>query len=266
VPSVSEVGFMKFSRINKTRRSLKVTVWVLAIAGLAIGCAQAPKMKEPHSHIAGHKHDAKLFGEKATKHAHSHGGKVHHDFSDAQKWSKMFDDPKRADWQKPGEVVQLMAIKPGMVVADVGAGTGYFLPPLNKAVGPKGRVIAIDVEKNLISHIEKRIMRQKLGSTTAQLSPKNDPKLKAKSVDQVLIVDTWHHIQGRAQYGKKLKKGLKPGGKVVIVDFSPDAKGPGPKKEHRLASDIVMKELQAAGFKAKLLKETLPHQYIVVGY
>ena len=87
----------------------------------------------------------------------------------------------------------------------------------------------MDIEQTLVDHMKKRIIRQGLRSTEALLIDSKQPQLKEKSLDRILIVDTWHHIGNRSEYGKILKKSLKPGGQVVVVDFEPSAKGPGPR-------------------------------------
>ena len=241
---------MRFFRLMALSLCLSTVFW---------GCTSL-KTVEPESHAHSHSH-GKSHG-KATRHPHNAG--MHHDFSDAAKWSKMFDNPKRAGWQKPKEVVSLMKIKAKMKVADVGAGTGYFLPHLDKAVGPGGQVLGLDVEASLVAHMKKRIHRQKLKATEARLIAMDDPQLAKGSMDRILIVDTWHHIGQRPAYSAKLKKALAPGGQVVIVDFEPGAKGPGPKQHHRLSSEQVIQELKKGGLKARAIRESLPYQYIVI--
>lgn len=187
---------------------------------------------------------------------------MHHDFSDAERWSKIFDDPERVAWQKPQEVVEKMAITPGMVVADLGAGTGFFLGYLSAAVGPTGRVLALDPEANLVAHMRQRIAQAGWANAEARQIPYDSSELAAASVDRILIVDTWHHIQDRVAYGQKLAKTFKPGGALYVVDFTLDSPV-GPKKDHRLAPEIVTAELQKAGFTVETLQESLPNQYIL---
>ena len=89
----------------------------------------------------------------------------HHDFSDAKKWAKRFDDPKRDGWQKPDEIVRLMALAERDVIADIGAGTGYMLRHFDRAVGQQGKVFALDVEQSLIDHMQERIAEERLQQT-----------------------------------------------------------------------------------------------------
>ncbi|MBL4632469.1 MAG: methyltransferase domain-containing protein, partial [Kofleriaceae bacterium] len=213
-------------------------------------------------------------GEHAEEHAHGGHGEEHahgaggeplgHRFEDADKWAKRFDKKGRKSWQMPKEVIARMKITKGMRVADIGAGTGYFLPHLSAAVGEKGSVVGLDIEKDMVRYMRERAKKEKLGNVTAEISATDDPGLAPSSLDRVLIVNTWHHIADRVGYAKKLAKGLAEGGTVTIVDFTMEAKH-GPKKSHRLLPDSIVKELKAAGLSAEIITEKLPDQYIVVG-
>jgi predicted methyltransferase len=187
-----------------------------------------------------------------------------HRFEKAEDWAKEFDDPARDAWQKPAEVVGLMKIAPGMTVADIGAGTGYFEPHLSRAVGASGKVLALDVEPDMVRYLGERVKREKLANVEARTAQLADPGLGKASVDRVLIVDTWHHIDARPAYAAKLLEGLKPGGLVVIVDFTMEAQH-GPPKEHRVPPEKVAAELKAAGLSTQIATETLPEQYVVIG-
>ncbi len=189
----------------------------------------------------------------------------HHFDAPAEEYAKKFDDPKRDAWQKPAEIIELMGVSPGMILVDIGAGTGYFLPHLSRATGERGRVLAIDVEKGLTEYMDARARREKLANVTVRLVPRDDPQLVPGSVDRVLIVDTWHHIGERDAYTKKLAAGLAPGGRVVIVEVTKESPH-GPAKKHRLEPAQVVRELEAAGLRAEIAKESLPRQYVVLGH
>jgi predicted O-methyltransferase YrrM len=192
-----------------------------------------------------------------------HGGPLVHRFENAEQWAKEFDNPERDAWQKPAEVVAAMSLKPGMTVADIGAGTGYFEPYLAKAVWPSGKVLALDIEPDMVKYLRERAIREKLINVTAVQVTPGDTGLAAGSVDRILIADTWHHIPDRTAYAQKLKMALKPDGQVIIVDFTLEAKK-GPPVEHRLAPEKVIAELEAGGLSGKAIDESLPDQYIVV--
>jgi len=194
---------------------------------------------------------------------HAHGSLVHR-FENADAWAKQFDDPARDAWQKPADVVAAMEIAPGMTVADIGAGTGYFEPWLSRAVGAGGKVLALDVEDDMVRYMRERGAKEHWENVTPAKVAFDDPALPTGRVDRVLIVDTWHHIAGREAYAAKLAAGLTATGRVLIVDFTKESKH-GPPPMHRLAPDQVVRELSAGGLSAQVLPTTLTEQYIVVG-
>lgn len=221
------------------------------IATLALAPALPTPAQDPHH--GHHQH--------GQPHAQE-GMDMHHDFSDAERWAKIFDDPARVAWQKPEEVVALMKLRPGMVVADLGSGTGFFLGYLSTAVGEGGRVLGLEPEAKLVEYLRGRIAKAGWKNTEARQIPYDTPALADASVDRILIVDTWHHIQERGAYSKKLAATLEPGGAVYVVDFTMDSPV-GPKKNHRLAPEVVVEELRQGGLAAEVLDETLPNQYII---
>ncbi|MFO0618866.1 MAG: class I SAM-dependent methyltransferase [Polyangiaceae bacterium] len=193
-----------------------------------------------------------------------HHGSAHHGFKDAAAWSREFDDPARDAWQRPDDVVGWMELAPGMVAADIGAGTGYFEARLARAVGASGKVFALDVEQDMVTFMKDRFTREGTSNVEARLCPFDSTGLEPASVDRVLIVDTWHHISERDAYAKHLAEVLRPGGTVTIVDFTKTSdKGPPP--EHRVDPETAIGELTRGGFTAKLVDESLPDQYVVVG-
>ena len=225
---------------------------ILCSAVLVMGCSSSSSSPPPASPPP-----------PPHAHAHEHGPLVHR-FEHANEWAPKFDDPTRDEWQKPKDVVNAMELTPGMTVADLGAGTGYFEAHLSRAVGANGVVLALDVEPDMVRYMTERAAREGLTNVKPSLVAMDDPKLPPSGVDRVLIVDVWHHIPERVAYAKKVAAGLKPGGRVFIVDFKLDAKH-GPPPHHRLAADAVMGELVAAGLEAHTVVTTLPEQYVVMG-
>ncbi len=187
-----------------------------------------------------------------------------HRFQHADDWTKEFDDPARDAWQKPDAVIAAMKITPGMTVADVGAGTGYFETYLSRAVGPGGRVLALDIEPDMIKHLQRRAAAQHWTNVDPVLVAVDDPRLPAGKVDRILVVDTWHHIPARDAYARKLRDALAPGGAVFVVDFAADSPR-GPPKALRVAPEQVMRELGGAGLTAAVEPVGLPTQYVVSG-
>lgn len=211
----------------------------------------------PHAH--GHHHaDAG----HANPEGHHHGEGMHHDFSDVARFEAMFDAPGRARWQRPVEVVGHLDLTPGETVADLGAGTGYFEPFLSAAVGPRGRVLALDAEPAMVEHLRRRAEAEGLANVEARQVPADGPGLDPSSVDAILVVDTWHHLPNRAQYARRLRDALREGGVLLVVDFTLDG-AQGPPAQHRLAPEVVIRELEEGGLRATLVEESLPDQYVV---
>lgn len=224
-------------------------------------------------HHAGHPPDGAHHGEHTGEQPGEHGAGQHaehrhphadHRFEDVERYAKMFDNPKRDAWQKPAEVVRLLALSPGHTVVDLGAGTGYFLRHLAPAVQPGGRVVALDREPNMVAYMEQRIARERIAGAEARVVADADPGLAAGSVDRVLVVNTWHHLAQRVEYSRKLLAGLRPGGFVLVVDYTLETRR-GPPPGGRLAPAVVVDELTRAGFVAEVVQETLPEQYVVRG-
>jgi cyclopropane fatty-acyl-phospholipid synthase-like methyltransferase len=194
-------------------------------------------------------------GYAQNPHTHQHA------FGDAQKWSKVFDDPKRDAWQKPHEVIQALALKPDAIVGDIGAGTGYFAVRLAQMV-PDGRVYAVDTEPDMVKHLAERAKANGVNNLTAVAGKPDDARMPEKA-DMLLLVDVYHHIDKRETYFRKLGEALKPSGHVAIIDFTPEA-AMGPPKASRIAASRVKTELKAAGYDVVQEHTFLPNQYFLV--
>jgi SAM-dependent methyltransferase len=190
-----------------------------------------------------------------TPHTHQHR------FDDAAKWSKVFDDPKRDAWQKPHEVIQALGLKPDAIVADIGAGTGYFAVRLAHML-PKGVVYAVDTEAGMVKHVGERARREKLSNLKAIAGVTDDPKLP-QHADLILLVDVYHHIDNRERYFERLRRSLKSGGRVSIIDFRIDSPV-GPPKGARVEPERVKDEMKRAGYAVVQEHSFLPYQYFLV--
>src|SRR5262245_33109993 len=191
----------------------------------------------------------------------AHSNWHQHKFSDAQKWAQIFDDPQRDAWQKPHEVISALALAPDAVVADVGAGTGYFAARLAKTL-QRGFVYAVDIEPEMVRYLADRARREELPNLRPITGTPDDPRLPVQ-VDLILLVDTYHHIGERDRYFSKLRALLKPGGRLAVIDFKLDSPT-GPPKEVRIAPDSVKQELTRAGYSLDKEHSFLPHQYFLV--
>lgn len=221
------------------------------LVGFAVGCGHQPRPTQPAPQPL------------PAGAAHHHPATKVHRFEDAAAWAKVFDDPARDAWQHPDDVIAALALAPDLTVADVGAGTGYFTVRLARAV-PRGRVIATDIEPDMVRYLGERAEREQLANVQPVLATGDDPHLAPDSVDRILVVDVWHHVADRATYARGLARALRPGGQVAIVDFTQEASH-GPPREHRLRPEVIVADLAAAGLDASLAPTHLPDQFIVIG-
>jgi len=194
----------------------------------------------------------------------SHDATTHHSFEDVEHWTKVFDDPKRDTWQKPSEVVRALALMPGMNAADLGAGTGYFLPYLSAAVGDQGTVFAVEVEPNLLVHIRRRAEEARMANVVPVLASSDDARLPLREIDLLLVVDTYHHFDDRLRYLRRLARALKPGGRVVVIDWRKGELPEGPPPAHKLPREQILEEMHAAGYEIIDEPAFLPYQYFLI--
>jgi len=174
------------------------------------------------------------------------------------------EDPARDAWQKPDEVVAALGLVRGQVACDVGAGPGYFTLRLARAVGPQGRVYGVDVEPAILAALRERLARAGLRHVTPVLALPDDPLLPAASCDLVLVVDTYHHFPDGPGYLRRLVAALRPGGRIVNVDFHKRETGVGPPVAHRVAREAFLADAASAGLAVEREGDFLPHQYLVV--
>jgi cyclopropane fatty-acyl-phospholipid synthase-like methyltransferase len=149
-------------------------------------------------------------------------------------------------------------LQPTSLVADIGAGTGYFSVRIAKRV-PEGKIFAADVEPDMVRYLGARAEREQLANLTPVLA-RTDTANLPEPVDLILVVDTYHHIDDRTRYFAALQSSLRPGGRLVIIDFKADSPN-GPPAKHRISPERVGEELAAAGYMLIEKFEFLPRQY-----
>jgi ubiquinone/menaquinone biosynthesis C-methylase UbiE len=178
----------------------------------------------------------------------------------------LLDAPDRDLWQRPDLIMDSMGIADGSVVADIGAGSGWFTIRLARRVGPQGLVYAEDVQQEMINAISRRVSREGFNNVKAVLGTINDPKLPAQSLDAALMVDSFHEVDARdrATMLSNLGKALKPQGRLGIVDFRLDGTGPGPAPEERVGPDVVMTAAKEAGLRLIRQEPFLEYQYFLI--
>jgi ubiquinone/menaquinone biosynthesis C-methylase UbiE len=169
----------------------------------------------------------------------------------AEEWITTLEGPQRVASQKVDQVLSKLSLKPGMVVADIGAGSGLFSRPLATAVAPSGKVYAVDIQQDLLDHINQRDKEENIRNIQTVLGEYDDPKLPTRDVDLAFINDVLHHIQHRAVYLKALGTYIKPNGRIAIIEMNKDD----PNTPHRNQPELlvsraeILQWMSDAGFK-----------------
>jgi ubiquinone/menaquinone biosynthesis C-methylase UbiE len=189
---------------------------------------------------------------------------MHRLHTDPQSYIRALEDPKRDAYQKSHEVIMALSLRGGEIIADIGAGSGYFAFRLAPHVGEQGKVYAVDVSPDMILHINRRIRELKVKNVVSVLAAPDDPLLADRSVDRFFFSDSWHHIENQTQYLALMKRMLKPGGQVVMIDFHKKELPVGPPMQMKLAREDVIKQLESNGFRLSKEHTFLPYQYFLV--
>ena len=176
----------------------------------------------------------------------------------------LLEGPDRDAWQQPGRIMDALGIGDGSVVADIGAGGGWFTIRLARRVGPNGMVYAEDVQRQMIESIERRVQREALRNVRIVLGTAENPRLPNGALDAALIVDAYHEMDDRIPLLRNLARSLKASGRLGIVDFRLDGGGPGPPLDERIAPDLVIAEAHQAGLRLLSQETFLPFQYLLV--
>jgi SAM-dependent methyltransferase len=174
------------------------------------------------------------------------------------------EGPDRDAWQRPDRIMDALQIAEGSVVADLGAGGGWFTVRLARRVGPNGRVYAQDIQPQMIEAINRRVGREGLKERVQTVLGKaSDPHLP-DPVDVVLIVDAYHEMEDPVILLRNLARSLKPGGRIGIVDFKKDGGGPGPPLDERVDPERVIRDAQSAGLKLLSSETFLRYQFMLI--
>ena len=189
---------------------------------------------------------------------------MHRLHNDPKAYIGALEDPKRDAYQKPQEVMTALAIKPGEVIADIGAGSGYFTFRLAYHVGDKGKVYAVDVSPDMILHINRRIRELNVNNVVSVLSDPDDPLLPDHSIDRFFFSESWHHIENQTKYLAIMKRMLKPGGEVVMIDFQKKDLPVGPPLQMKIRREDLIKQMESHGFRIRKEYTFLPYHYFLI--
>jgi len=186
----------------------------------------------------------------------------HRVFNPEYLWYLESEDRDR--WQKPGQVIESLELSEGDVIADIGAGGGYFTEKFSRQVGKGGHVYAVDVQDIMITLLKNRVNRNKLDNVTVIKGRFESPMLPSESVDIAFFSSVYKEITGRIQYMKEMSKSLKKDGRVAILEFHKDVGFMGPEYGDRMYESQVIEELEKGGFVLIRSYDFLPQEYFLV--
>ena len=204
-----------------------------------------------------------MFAQHHHDHKKGHGASaneyMHH--SSMDDLVERFESPERDAYQMPEQVLNTLGDLKGKTIMDIGAGSGYFSVKLAKHAG---QVIAADVSKEFQEFLKQRIKKENINNISLRLLPFDSPELKDGEVDMVFISNTYHHIDHRPRYFSLVKKGIKSGGSLVIIDYVKSDIPVGPPTEHKVSIDQIIDELKKAEFTTfDIDVNLLPYQFII---
>jgi predicted methyltransferase len=174
------------------------------------------------------------------------------------------DREDREATEKPEHVLDVLDVKDGMTVADVGAGSGYFTVRIAKRVGTRGRVLATDLQPEMLDLLRAKVAAAKLTNVVPVLATESDAKLPRRELDLVLMVDVYHELPKPAETLAQVRAALRPGGRLALVEYRGEDPDVPIKPEHKTTLVQVKKELEANGFVFRSNDESLPQQRIIV--
>ncbi len=197
-------------------------------------------------------HNKNKAAQSANEHMHQ---------SSVDELSRRFESPERDAYQQPEKVLEYLGEIKGKKIMDIGAGTGYFSV---KLAAKGAQVIAADVSDEFQMYLKERIEKNHLKNISLRKIPYDNPGLKEKEVDMILIVNTYHHIENRSVYFTHVKNGTAAGGELVIIDFFKTDVPVGPPPAHKVSMDEVIAELKAAGYTSfEVNVNLLSYQFII---
>ncbi len=174
------------------------------------------------------------------------------------------DRPERYVEEAPQLLIASLGLKPGMVVADIGAGSGYLSFPIAQNVAPKGKVLAVEIQQEMLDIIIRKRNNGKVKNVETVLGTTTDPKLPTRGVDLIFMVDVYHEFDKPYEMTENMIKGLKKGGKLVFVEYRKEDPSVPIKELHKMSIEQVRKEMALFPMKYVKTVTTLPRQHVII--
>jgi len=178
--------------------------------------------------------------------------------------SDWLDRPEREAEEEPDKALDAISIRRGMVVADVGAGSGYMSFKMAKLVGPPGKVYAVDIQREMLDILQAHARREKVGNIETILGTDRDPRLPGSTLDLILLVDVYHEFSHPQEMLDRMREALKPGGRLVLLEYRKEDPSVPIRPEHKMSVAEVKAELEPEGFQFDRVIEVLPRQHILI--
>ncbi len=172
--------------------------------------------------------------------------------------------PEREKEEQPKKLLATLELKPGQVVADIGAGSGYHTFRMAEKVGPRGKVLAVDIQKEMLDIIRQRMKKEKVANVEPILGTETDPKLPDNGVDLILMVDVYHEFAFPYEMTEALVKALKPGGRIAFVEFRREDEKVPILLAHKMTVKQVLKEMGPHALKHVKTIDSLPWQHVIL--
>jgi ubiquinone/menaquinone biosynthesis C-methylase UbiE len=174
------------------------------------------------------------------------------------------DRPERVMEEQPERALGVIGVKRGQIVADVGAGSGYYTVRLARRVAPGGIVYATDIQPEMLALLDKRLKRERVAGVVPVLATLDDPRLPDAALDLILMVDVYHELSRPQQMLRQLKRALKPDGRLVLIEFRKEDPSVPIRFEHKMSVAEAELELEAEGFRLARVSDVLPWQHVLI--
>ena len=252
-------GRIPAPRLPGVRRAVifasSVLPLLLAGAALSAGAAPAPAPAPRYTYRADHDPDGtgKFYMGREIAHVMGHEG------------AEWLDRPEREREERPAQLLDALKIAPGSVVADVGAGSGFFTFRLASRVGPKGRAIAVDIQPEMLELIRRRAKARGVANVRTVQGTITDPKLPPNSVDLILLVDVYHEFSHPWEMTRAMTRALTPGGRLVLVEYRAEDPNVPIKRVHKMSAAQVRREMAVhPALRCERTVGVLPRQHLLV--